>query len=463
MDDSEACRARAMCASIQQLDTWRGSANHPSAHMSAVHGDAATFVKAKWTADGRPEFEAADFKEMEARARGPDVLTPQEEAMALEAKAAGNEQFRAGSITEALEAYNRALGIYADRRGDPDQMFEKSILFANRAECLLRLEKWEAALKAADNALSLDAMNSKARFRHARALEALGGETNLSAALADLEELRLGSSDGLLCRSEAELHKKVVAQQAELRNVRHRDAAGLRKAFAAGNTGLRTESELAADTVPVDLETATKDSPPPSAASEWCARLGEVEAITRYAWVIDCYRTRVEDDSKRGDQAHGLRATQYSAGSVVLDFLIFCRLAVTHGVLTPGQWAWWQWEGFLAEAAKMVVKVFEPEKCRAELRYGEEMGRGKCFRDVARLIYDSDAAGTELAKSYEHVRREMVASCWQDGGLDENGRHQHKFTFDRHPEAFAPLGGVHVWRTMLARVGQSPPFGAAQK
>ena len=110
----------------------------------------------------------------------------------------------------------------------------------------------------------------------------------------------------------------------------------------------------------------------------------------------------------------------------------------------------------------MVVKGFEPELCRAELRYGPEMGRGESFRHVGRLLYDSDAAGTERAKSFEHVRREMLASCWKDGGTDEQGRHQHMFTFDRHPEVFAPLGGVHAWRTMLARVGQSPPFGAAK-
>ena len=38
-------------------------------------------VEAKYTADGRPEFDAADFKEMEAVSRGPDVLTAQEETL----------------------------------------------------------------------------------------------------------------------------------------------------------------------------------------------------------------------------------------------------------------------------------------------------------------------------------------------------------------------------------------------
>ena len=32
---------------------------------SITHGSAASFVEAKYTADGRPEFDAADFKELE--------------------------------------------------------------------------------------------------------------------------------------------------------------------------------------------------------------------------------------------------------------------------------------------------------------------------------------------------------------------------------------------------------------
>ena len=32
-----------------------------------TNAGAATIVEAKWTADGRPEFEAKDFKELEAR------------------------------------------------------------------------------------------------------------------------------------------------------------------------------------------------------------------------------------------------------------------------------------------------------------------------------------------------------------------------------------------------------------
>ena len=138
-------------------------------HARAVNAGAATIVEAKWTEDGRPEFYAGDFKELEARSRGPDVLTAQEEAMAEDAKADGNVHFKAGRITDALQAYHRALEVFSDRCGGPEQRVLKSVLCANRAECLLRLEKWEAAIKSCALALTLDPTNAKARFRRARA------------------------------------------------------------------------------------------------------------------------------------------------------------------------------------------------------------------------------------------------------------------------------------------------------
>ena len=63
---------------------------------------AASIVEAKYTDDGRPEFDAADFKELEARSRGPDVLCPTEAGLVFERKAEGNGHFRNGRIEDAL-------------------------------------------------------------------------------------------------------------------------------------------------------------------------------------------------------------------------------------------------------------------------------------------------------------------------------------------------------------------------
>ena len=117
------------------------------------------------------------------RARS-EILTPQEEDMVQQRREAGNAAFRAGRIEEALRGYNQSLEIFADRHGGPEQRQLKSKLYANRAECLLRLSSWEAAEKAARLAVELDATNAKARYRLARALEQLGGEAHLHEALA---------------------------------------------------------------------------------------------------------------------------------------------------------------------------------------------------------------------------------------------------------------------------------------
>ena len=118
-------------------------------------------VEAKYREDGTPEFEASDFKELEARARGPDVLTEQEEAMVAAAKEEGNAHFAEARFREALSKYSQGLMVFADRSGDNRQRQLKSKLLANRAECLLRLEQWEAASKAADAALLCEPGNNK--------------------------------------------------------------------------------------------------------------------------------------------------------------------------------------------------------------------------------------------------------------------------------------------------------------
>jgi hypothetical protein len=289
----------------------------------------ATIVEAKWAADGKtPEFEAADFKELEARARGPDVLTDAEMGFVAEHKEKGNTHFRAGSVEEALGEYNRALEIFADRDGGPKQRGDKSKLLANRAECLLRLRKWDAAERSAAKALAIDEENAKARFRRARANAELGSERNLAEALADLAVLRV-AGDGTFGKAEAQLQAKVLRLTDELKAVRRKDAGGLRKAFAAGKslfaglTGAATDDDDAAAAayeiasggkIPM-TESAGKGLFGDSAA--WLSRLGdECDARTRCAWLIDVYRTRVDDDGHADDSdavSHGLLAPTCSA------------------------------------------------------------------------------------------------------------------------------------------------------
>ena len=420
----------------------------------------ASIVEARYTHDGRPEFEAGEFKELEARARGPDKLTPEENAMVAERKDEGNEHFRRGRVRDALLAYNKALEVFADRSGDQQQRREKSRLLANRAACLLKLEQWEVASKSAAMALRYDPANAKARFRRARALVELGGEQRFAEAIADLEQLRL--EDGTHGKAERTLLNRLHAQQAELRQVRVRDAGGLRQAFQSGRAGL-SSSVVDEEIVPV---TAVQPAPThPNAA--WMLKLGGVSAasdsLLRHGWLVDCYRTRVDDDCAPGRTPHGIGAAACSSASLLLDFLIFCRLAVARGVVPrttriftphkPGEAQLWDWPAFLGDAAQKLGMAFNPEKCHAEYRYGEVMGSGKRMRELAMLLYDRVPPGEPSA---EAVRRETMESCWRDGGRSEDGRtHKHMFTFDLNQAVFVEVGGHQPWRLLMAALCQN--------
>jgi hypothetical protein len=426
-------------------------------------------VDAKFTEDGRPEFDAADFKEMEARARGPEVLADFEIAIVSEAKAEGNVHFRAGQITAALQAYQKALEVFADRKGDLDQRKDKSKLLANRAECLLRLEHWESAEKSASYALELNAENEKARFRRARACLERGGEEQLDRALADLEHLKL-ASNGKLGRAERELLHKVATEREALRKAFKQGAGGLRAAFASGGARLAAEGADAA---------SSQDSPasvfPTTRESAWMCRLQD-DVNLRHAYLIDTYRTRVDDDrTSKARDPHGIGDPNCSAASVLVDFLVFCRLAVARGVAPSApaalaQPGLWDWSELLSPgcAATMLCKMFNPDVCQPHHRYGKEMGVGPPFRARAALVYEGTHGADEPAPpgpSAEVMRRETMESCWRDGGVAEeeededeglvrSRRQVHMVTFDRNAPMFADVGGVGAWRVLLAALGQ---------
>jgi tetratricopeptide (TPR) repeat protein len=173
------------------------------------HGTAATMVKAQWTEDGRPQFEAGDFKEMEARSRGPGVLTPAEWAMVAEAKASGNSHFTAGEHDLALQQYAAALSIFSDRLGDHVQRAQKSVILANVAEVHLRLGRWSEAHKCSSGALKVDSSNNKARFRRARALTEMGDIEQLREAAAELDHLE--AQGDALGKLEAQAMRLLIA------------------------------------------------------------------------------------------------------------------------------------------------------------------------------------------------------------------------------------------------------------
>ena len=125
---------------------------------------------------------------------------------------------------------------------------------------------------------------------------ARGGEEHLSQALSDLEHLKL-TGKGALGRAERELLQKVLAEREALRREFKRSAGGLRTAFASGGAGLATDSADSAAAAPSSArdESFLTSSHPLSNDSKWMGRLHD-HAGVRHAYLIDAYRTRVDDD-----------------------------------------------------------------------------------------------------------------------------------------------------------------------
>lgn len=94
---------------------------------------------------------------------------------ALAHKEHGNQAFAAGELEDALAAYDQALALLPVPYvlpGTPEVELRVSVL-SNKAQCLLRLQRWEDAAAAAKAALELDSTHAKSAERLRMALEKL--------------------------------------------------------------------------------------------------------------------------------------------------------------------------------------------------------------------------------------------------------------------------------------------------
>nr|KAG5698914.1 hypothetical protein BaRGS_006808 [Batillaria attramentaria] len=83
-------------------------------------------------------------------------------------KEKGNEHFKNGQYTEALECYTQALDL--GQLKDTD----KAVIYKNRAACRLKLDNHESAIEDATKSLELVDNDPKALYRRCQAYDALG-------------------------------------------------------------------------------------------------------------------------------------------------------------------------------------------------------------------------------------------------------------------------------------------------
>jgi hypothetical protein len=176
-------------------------------------------------------------------------------------------------------------------------------------------------------------------------------------------------------------------------------------------------------------------NPPPT---QWAAGLSPKK---QHVWLVDCYRMRVDDDMVYGGDCVGLYNPESDKGDVLLHFLVFCRLAVAHGVVPRG----WDWPAFLREAAKLLPFAFEKED--AKEKWGGEnvfsvfMG-GRSLRTTGEVVYGSSIGSlSEVHDDEMRVYQELEDRDWEE--LIES------------PDAarvFRSVGGVAAWRELHANM-----------
>ena len=143
-------------------------------------GPAAPGAEADSVDEGTKEAaaaEGAEAEEEEEEAPPPDV-TEEEDAAAGRSeeeadrlKAEGNSRFSAGEPEAALSLYEEAVAAAPLR---PALAGKRAAYHANRAACLLRLERFEQCVAACDDCLDIDPGYVKAMLRRVTALERLG-------------------------------------------------------------------------------------------------------------------------------------------------------------------------------------------------------------------------------------------------------------------------------------------------
>eukprot|EP00884_Botryococcus_braunii_P016910 jgi/Botrbrau1/3902/Bobra.0183s0123.1 len=309
-------------------------------------------------------------------------------------KEKGNASFKAGQFEEAIDCYNRALAIDA----------ENAILYSNRSAAYLQLKDYEKALRDAAVCLKLNPQWDKGHFRKGSALESI----NIRQALAAYE-------DGLACnRENAELARKVTALRRQVRN-----------------------EETAAEKARNEQDQARANERPGQMPSNnaWAKGLPPAE---QREWLVDCYRMRVDDTMVWRGECVGLYSGDGEKGTVLLDFLVFCRLAVAHDVVPRN----WDWPAFLTVAECLLCFAFE--KSDAKEKWGGEnifraMLGGRSLRYTAEMVYGSSIVNPAEMHRDERALREELTGGWE--------------AVVQRPAAaatFRTVGGLAAWQKLHA-------------
>jgi hypothetical protein len=151
-----------------------------------------------------------------------------------------------------------------------------------------------------------------------------------------------------------------------------------------------------------------------------------------YEWLVDCYRLRVDEDSVWGGNFHGLYDHNESKIHVIVDFLVFLKLAVHAGVIPDqvhcgggGAPREWEWGRLLDRAAGLLPYAFG--KSDATVKYSNESHNWQLLRSTSCTVYGRSAMEQNLGETAlqsqleQNVRDVLLAGPFENvfaGGTD---------------------------------------------
>jgi tetratricopeptide (TPR) repeat protein len=155
-------------------------------------------------------------------------LTDEEKlAVAERVRLLGNKQFMAEAYEQAVHKYEKALrylsAVVPTSANAPTIDEKKVVCFSNSAQCFLKLKQWSEAYTAANNAVNLDAKNTKALFRRGQGSAGMGNFDTAEADFRRCLEMEPGN-EGV----QQHLQHAVEQQRAQKEKL----ARNLRKMFA---------------------------------------------------------------------------------------------------------------------------------------------------------------------------------------------------------------------------------------
>ena len=361
--------------------------------------------------------------------------------LGMEAKEEGNTKFKDGKIEVALSFYE-----VAERHMRPIKEACKSEyakVLGNIAESCLKLQRWQPAIEAVTAAIEIDGNSVKALYRRARAY--------IQAATADATLLYMyddywGSPQDYLKK----LTKALEKQLSLSRSMPTHDEPEDRERQSRRSMQFTENETEATDPLSSLLQQMGGEIPNSPDRPNWSWSVG-LGAGKQYEWLVDCYRMRVDDEYAVSEKirSKSLYDPDHTEDSILVDFLVFSKLAVLMEAVPPSGW---DWARYMSKARQLLRYAFEKDD--AFEKYGGEnffegavgIGSGRSLRFTAQQIFAAEVTTLEVTDFRAmQLESEVVSRCFGD---DEYFDEDDVVDFDSAADVFEDVGGVQLWRDL---------------